>query len=50
MVPRVFKYIINGTSVFYLYPKWYLITQNNLFRNQPDETIEVVNKKKKKKK
>jgi hypothetical protein len=46
MVPRVFKCIINGTTVFYFYPKWYLITQNNLFRNQPDETIEAVNKKK----
>jgi len=35
MVPGVFKFIINGTSA-----------QNNLFRNQPDETIEAVNKKK----
>jgi hypothetical protein len=50
MVPEVFKCIINGISVFYLYPNWYLITQNNLFRNQPNETIEAVNKKKKKKK
>jgi hypothetical protein len=46
MVPKVFKCIINGTSVFYFYLKWYLITQNNLFKNQPDETIEAVNKKK----
>jgi hypothetical protein len=35
MVPGVFKFIINGT-----------LAQNNMFRNQPDETIEAVNKKK----
>jgi hypothetical protein len=56
MVLVVFKCTINGTWVFQifhkrylfdLYPKWYLIAQNLLFRNQPDETIEAVNKKKK---
>jgi hypothetical protein len=46
MVPGVFKCITNGSSVFYFYPKWYIIKQNNMFRNQPDETIEAVNKKK----
>ncbi len=45
MVPGVFKCITNGSSVFYFYPKWYIIKQNNMFRNQPDETIEAVNQK-----
>jgi len=48
MVPGFCKFITNGTLVFYFYHKWYLFTQNNLFKNQLDETIHSVKKKKKK--